>query len=594
MARVEGITQAATVRIAGTPISAQVFDRLAEARVETSSGAAGWFQLRFASDEPLGPEFAIGAEVQIDFDDESGSAVAVFHGTIDSLAVEYDRGTRQLTVSGYDHRRKLGSTPVVKAYTNQSYGGIIGEIAQQSGLQSRIDSAANSPQFVHVLQTTSDIQFVSQLTRRLGMDWHVEDKVLVVAPRSGSSTIELEFGEQLRRFSARYTATEHPAEVTVRGWDPARKEALVANDSTALGSPANTVPIESSSRSTSANGRTATTWASPLASLDEGTLMAKAIGRRMASGDLTGRGETNGDPRILPGVQCEISGIDDNWNGTYYISSAEHVYRRDDPYLTRFTVGSYESSSLVDLMGPGGTAGTGSGVGFGHGVTVGIVTNNANTDTNHGEVKVKFPYLDERVESQWARIATIGAGNARGVMFMPEVNDEVLVAFEHGDITRPYVIGSVWNGEDAPPLQRQQDDLNKRTIVSKLGHKLTFFDGSSDDKKNVAIELADGATKLHLGHDKIEIIANNGKPIEIKNDKAKLVLLANGDVRIEGENVSIKASQDFKVEGQKVETSSMADTKLAATGSIEVKGNATAKVTASGPVELKGAIVKAN
>lgn len=590
MARVEGITQAATVTVDSRAISQELFDRMVEARVELSYGAAGWFVLRFASDEPLGASFAIGKPVEIAFDDESGSSITVFHGTIDSLSVDYDRGARQLTVSGYDHCRKLGSEPVVKAYTKTSYGSIIRNIASSCGLQAVVDRGANEPNFEHVMQTTSNTEFISQIARRLGMDWSVNDTKLTVKPRAAGTKVELEFGEQLRRFSARYTATEQPATVEVHGWDPATKKKLMATDTSSQSSPASDVTVERSSRSASANGRTATSWASPLASEAEGELVAKGHARRMASGDLTGRGESTGEPRIVPGVSCDISGIDGDWNGTYYVTSAEHVYHRDDPYLTRFTVGSYESSSLVDLMGTSG----GSNVRFGQGVTIGIVTNNSNTDQNHGEVKLKFPYLADEVESRWARIATIGAGENRGMMFMPEVNDEVLVAFEHGDVTRPYVIGSVWNGTDTPPLTRESDDLAKRTIVSKLGHKLTFFDGSADNKKNVTIELADGKTKLHLGHDKIEIIANDGKPIEVKNDKAKVVLMGNGDVRIEGENVTIKAAKDLKLEGKEIETSSQADTKIAATGKFEASSNAGSKVTSSGIVEIKGAMVKVN
>jgi phage protein D/phage baseplate assembly protein gpV len=589
--RIEGLTQAVTVKVNDRAISQQLFDRLAEARVELSYGAAGWFQLKFASDEPLSNSFAIGQPMAIAFDDDTGSSMAVFTGTIDSLSVDYDRGLRQLIVSGYDNRRKLGSEPVIKAYTNSSYGSIISNIASSCGLQAVVDGGANEPNFKHVMQASSNIEFISQLARRLGMDWSVDNTKLVVGPRATGSTIELEFGEQLRRFSARYTATEHPETVEVHGWDPATKSSLVASDRSSQGSPSSSVGMERSSRSAAANGRTALSWAHPLASEAEGEMIAKGFARRMASADLTGRGETTGNPGVVPGVSCKISGIDGDWNGTYFVTSSEHVYRRGDPYLTRFTVGAYESSSMVDLMGP---PSHGSGVKFGQGVTIGVVTNNKNTDNNYGEVKVKFPYLDDDVESTWARIATIGAGKDRGVMFMPEVNDEVLVAFEHGDITRPYVIGSLWNGEDTPPLQRADADLPKRTIVSKLGHKLTFLDGDADDKKNVTIELADGATKVHVGHDKIEIIANDGKPIEVKNDKAKVVLMGNGDLKLEGENITVTAKKTLKLEGQKIETSSQTDTKITAGAKLEASSSAPAKISSSAILELKGAMVKVN
>ena len=82
-----------------------------------------------------------------------------------------------------------------------------------------------------------------------------------------------------------------------------------------------------------------------------------------------------------------------------------------------------------------------------YGVVVGIVTNNKDPD-NMARVKVRFPWLSDDEESWWARIATVMAGKNRGSYFIPEVDDEVLVAFDHGDMRFPYILGSVWNGRN--------------------------------------------------------------------------------------------------------------------------------------------------
>ena len=85
------------------------------------------------------------------------------------------------------------------------------------------------------------------------------------------------------------------------------------------------------------------------------------------------------------------------------------------------------------------------------GVVVGVVTNNQDPDGMH-RVKVHFPWLSDDVESNWARVAAPMAGGNRGVYFLPEVDDEVLVAFEHGKVDHPYVIGSLWNQQDRPHI----------------------------------------------------------------------------------------------------------------------------------------------
>src|SRR5205807_6859560 len=114
--------------------------------------------------------------------------------------------------------------------------------------------------------------------------------------------------------------------------------------------------------------------------------------------------------------------------------------------------------SLTALLSGGGGGATGQagqggggsgGGGKQQGVLVAIVTNNKDADIG-GRVKVKYPWLGDE-ESHWARLITPMAGSGRGMYFLPEVGDEVIVALEHGDINHAYVVGGVWNGQDKPP-----------------------------------------------------------------------------------------------------------------------------------------------
>ncbi|MDQ3855312.1 MAG: phage baseplate assembly protein V, partial [Chloroflexota bacterium] len=109
-------------------------------------------------------------------------------------------------------------------------------------------------------------------------------------------------------------------------------------------------------------------------------------------------------------------------------------------------------------------------------MVVGLVTNNQDPD-GLGRVKVKFPWLSDEDESSWARIVTPMAGNDRGLYFLPEVDDEVLVAFEHGDVRFPYVLGALWNGKDKPPESNDDGRNDQRTIKSRSGHIIRLDDG---------------------------------------------------------------------------------------------------------------------
>jgi uncharacterized protein involved in type VI secretion and phage assembly len=112
------------------------------------------------------------------------------------------------------------------------------------------------------------------------------------------------------------------------------------------------------------------------------------------------------------------------------------------------------------------------------GVAAGIVTNNQDSD-ELGRVKLWFPWLSENNETDWVRIATLMAGSERGTFFLPEVGDEVLVAFEHGDINQPYVIGFLWNAVATPPETNSDGQNNIRKIRSRSGHEIIFNDDNT-------------------------------------------------------------------------------------------------------------------
>jgi uncharacterized protein involved in type VI secretion and phage assembly len=144
-----------------------------------------------------------------------------------------------------------------------------------------------------------------------------------------------------------------------------------------------------------------------------------------------------------------------------------------------------------------------------YGAVVGVVTKIDDPDSL-GRVKVAFPWLKDDDESRWARVVSMMAGPDRGAVFRPEVDDEVLVLFEHGDMRFPYVIGAVWNGKDGLPSERGEDKKNDvRLIKSRSGHTLVFDDTSGSEK----ITITD------KGGNVIELTS---KGVTIKSDAIKI------------------------------------------------------------------------
>jgi uncharacterized protein involved in type VI secretion and phage assembly len=181
-------------------------------------------------------------------------------------------------------------------------------------------------------------------------------------------------------------------------------------------------------------------------------------------------------------------------------------------------------------------------------VVVGLVTNNDDPE-GQGRVKVKFPWLADDQESTWARLASPMAGQGRGLYFLPEVNDEVLVAFEHGDIHRPYILGVLWNGQDSPPQPNSavvdgSGQVVQRIIKSRAGHTILLDDTS--------------------GGGGITIMDRSGNKIEMDSGANSLKLQVQGNLEIESD------------------------------GRVTIKGQAGVEISSSANVDVKGMIVNLN
>ena len=228
--------------------------------------------------------------------------------------------------------------------------------------------------------------------------------------------------------------------------------------------------------------------------------------------------------------------IGDRFSGRYYITASTHIYKAD-AYMTSFSVTGRHPHTLYQLLEREDRGG--------RGVVVGIVTNNDDPQ-GQGRVKVKLPWLAEDEESTWARIASPMAGQDRGFYFLPEVNDEVLLAFEHGDIHRPYILGALWNGRDSPPeanstVLNGSGQVVQRIIRSRAGHTIILDDTSGGG----GITIEDSA-----GNKIVIDSGSNGMQLEMSGD---LEIRSQGRVTIDGQGgVDITSSGNVNVRGSTI------------------------------------------
>jgi phage baseplate assembly protein V len=156
------------------------------------------------------------------------------------------------------------------------------------------------------------------------------------------------------------------------------------------------------------------------------------------------------------------------------------------------------------------------------GVVTGVVTAVKDPD-QQGRVQLSFPFLGGQNQSTWAPVATLMAGGGRGSWFMPEVGDEVLVAFDHGDFDHPFVVGFLWNGQDQPPASDITPSVRRLQTVS--GHKVDFDDRDGSQKITIktqgghTIEMNDVA-----GSESITITTSGNQQIQMQDTPATITI----------------------------------------------------------------------
>ena len=198
------------------------------------------------------------------------------------------------------------------------------------------------------------------------------------------------------------------------------------------------------------------------------------------------------------------------------------------------------------------------------GVALAEVTNNQ--DPNQwGRVKVKYRWRENSPESDWARIAALAGGKDRGTLWLPEVGDEVLVAFDKGDIDHPFILGGLWNGVDVPPEKNADGKNDTKLIRTRSGHQVKYFDKPGEE----SIEIKTQGGHVLLMDDK----AGSAK-IELKDSSGQNKLT----IDTVGNSLTIESGLSLKIKSQ----------------TIDIEAGASLNIKASGTISIQGALVRIN
>jgi uncharacterized protein involved in type VI secretion and phage assembly len=238
-----------------------------------------------------------------------------------------------------------------------------------------------------------------------------------------------------------------------------------------------------------------------------------------------GAGSCIGIPDLAAGDYVAIQGVGKRFSGTYRVRNVSHVID-ENGFRTSFQISQRGQTSLLGLLrkqlveepSPNEAQRF-------YGVVLGTVLDNHELGSGEltiGRVQVSYPGLSENISSGWAPCVRPMAGAGTGFYALPEKGEQVLVAFEHGNLARPYVIGSLWNAQARPPTDNSNGRNDKRVIKSRAGHTITFDDTAG--RGRLVIEDSQGST--------IALDATDGSiTISAKKD---LTITAGGTVRLEG------------------------------------------------------------
>jgi phage protein D/phage baseplate assembly protein gpV len=398
----------------------------------------------------------------------------LIEGEITGIEVPFTKTSEaHLLVRGYDAYHRLYRGRFNRSFLNSTDSDIVRRIAGETRIPiGQIDESGVPHEYVFQ-ENQTNIDFLRERAARVGFELFVQDNKLYFRKPKNDSTLKLEWLKDLSSFNVRVTSDAQVSSVKVNGWDYTKKEAI-----------SETATKEQVVTATGNGNGSATSQAfkmnppemivvnRPIETPKEAQQIAQSLCDELGGEFVTADAKAEGNPKVRPGRVISLENMGARYTGKYYVTETRHRYSKR-VYKTDFTVRGLRGGGIPSTLlsksrlQPGQT------------LLVGLVTNNKDPK-GLGRVKVKFPTLTDKDESHWARVVGLGAANHRGFYCLPEIDDEVLVGFEHGDIHRPYIVGGVWNGKDKTvegvDETIQDGKVRLRTIKTRTGHTIQFVE----------------------------------------------------------------------------------------------------------------------
>jgi phage protein D len=547
----------------GNEIRGEVADDLLRLRIEGSVHLPDMAVLELANPEfrwSNEERFKIGDELKIGFGDaDEKSQTPVFAGEITACEVEIAMtGDMHLRIRAYDRAHRLHRGRFTRAFLQMSDSDIANKIGQELGFQ--VDAESTKEVHEYILQANqTNWDFLRQRAAVNGFELQVHEKTLVFKPPPSTpkTPVDLALREELLSFRARMTAGEQVDEVEVRAWDPVKKKVIIGKATEPKGTPRIGESRTGGQVASSAFHKKATMVVArePVYSQEQAQKLAQVVLNELAGNFVTAEGIAMGDPKLQLGSDVNLTAVGNQFTGKYTVTQIRHEYEPNS-YMIYFEVTGRRSTDLASLVDVAPETKS-------H-IYTGVVTNTRDP-LNLGRVKVEMPWLGQQVESNWCRVAAPGAGKDRGMQYLPEVGDEVLIVA--ADMNTPYIIGGLWNSDDTPPLKNSEaapsGAVEKRIIRSRTGHTVLIDDSPSSP--GITIEDSAG-NKVYLD------TRMNNLNVDVK-----------GDIKLKaGKNLELDAGMDLKLSSKmNISMEALMNANMRSLMQLQLEGAASAKLVSA-------------
>lgn len=492
-------------------------------------------------------DFAPGAEVEIQAGYESDEKT-IFKGIITKHGIK--AGSNKSSVLVIECRNKAVALTIgrkSKCFHEVKDSEAIEEILGTYALTPTVESTSYTNKEL-VQYHATDWDFVVARAEANGKIVIVDDDTFTVTMPDAGKTPKLRaaYGDNIFEFEAEMDARFQYSSVKTSSWDSANQEIIEEEGAEVSLKNQGNIP---SSDLASVIGLSSFNHLHP-GQIPTEEVKAISDAQMLKSGlaKIVGRVKIQGNADIKVGDFITLEGLGNRFNGDGFVSGITHEVVSGN-WFSHVQIGLsptwfYENKEMNHPPASGLLPAIG-------GLHIGIVVQLQDDPDSEERVLIKVPAIDKDDKGIWARMSRPDAGNERGLFFMPEIDDEVIVGYLNDDPRNPIILGMLHSSAKPAPWKASDDNFEKG-IQTKEKLVLLF----NDEKKSIELSTPNG-NKIVLSDEEggIHLEDENGNKITLTSEgimlesASDITLKATGDVIVEGVNVNIKANAEFKAEG---------------------------------------------